>query len=238
VVLCIAVLTGQLTIGWSNDRLDWRADRAVGRMDKPVATGAVPLRTIDNAIAVAGVACVAFSLALGWRAGLTHLGAVGCGWLYNAVLKGTWLSWLPYAAAFAALPAIATMALPGHPLPAGWVVLAAALIGVGANLTNALPDLERDSATGFRGLPGRLGARPSASIAVLLLLLASALVAAGPPGPVSTTGWVGFGLTLGIVVVTFPLVWRSARTRLPFYGLMALVPIDVIVLLVGGHRLR
>src|SRR3954454_24113139 len=32
-----AVLTGQLSIGWCNDLVDARRDRAVGRTDKPLA---------------------------------------------------------------------------------------------------------------------------------------------------------------------------------------------------------
>src|SRR5918994_1829605 len=36
-MVAAAVLTGQLSIGWLNDVLDARRDRAVGRLDKPVA---------------------------------------------------------------------------------------------------------------------------------------------------------------------------------------------------------
>jgi hypothetical protein len=103
-LLALAVLAGQLSIGWSNDRLDAARDRAVARTDKPIATGELAHRTVEVAIAVALAACVACSLALGWRAGLLHLAAVSCGWLYNLWLKATWFSWLPYAAAFGALP--------------------------------------------------------------------------------------------------------------------------------------
>jgi 4-hydroxybenzoate polyprenyltransferase len=39
-----AVLTGQLSIGWSNDYLDAESDRAVLRSDKPIATGAMKPR--------------------------------------------------------------------------------------------------------------------------------------------------------------------------------------------------
>src|SRR5215203_2551223 len=38
-----AVLSGQLTIGWSNDLVDLARDRAVGRTDKPLVTGALPV---------------------------------------------------------------------------------------------------------------------------------------------------------------------------------------------------
>jgi 4-hydroxybenzoate polyprenyltransferase len=41
VLVAGAVLTGQLSIGWCNDLVDRDRDRAAGRTDKPVASGAV-----------------------------------------------------------------------------------------------------------------------------------------------------------------------------------------------------
>ena len=52
-----------------------------------------------------------------------------------------------------------------------WLIVAAALLGGGAHLLNAIPDLDADRVTGIRGLPQRLGARPSLILASLLLLL-------------------------------------------------------------------
>ena len=40
VLLVAAVLAGQLSVGWSNDLVDRTRDRAAGRRDKPLATGA------------------------------------------------------------------------------------------------------------------------------------------------------------------------------------------------------
>ena len=64
-----AVLTGQLSIGWSNDYLDAERDRAVNRRDKPVATGAVAPRVAGIASAVALVMTLALSAALGGPGG-------------------------------------------------------------------------------------------------------------------------------------------------------------------------
>jgi 4-hydroxybenzoate polyprenyltransferase len=233
-----AVLFGQLTIGWTNDRVDADSDREVGRVVKPVAMGEVSLVSIDAAIAVALLATVAFSLALGWRAGLLHLGAVGCGWLYNLWLKRTWLSWLPYAVAFGALPGIATLALPHPVAPGWWVVAAAGLLGVAANLTNALPDLEADRMVGAHGVATRLGARASLRLAMLLLVAAALCILFGPAGRPTWTGWVGATLTIGIVLGVSPFLRRRVNTSLPFYALIALVPIDVLMIVGGGRRLR
>ncbi|HYF74117.1 MAG TPA: hypothetical protein VD864_14900, partial [Nocardioides sp.] len=41
VLVASAVLAGQLTVGWSNDLLDEARDRAVGRTEKPLVSGAV-----------------------------------------------------------------------------------------------------------------------------------------------------------------------------------------------------
>lgn len=237
VIVAAAVLTGQLTIGWSNDYLDRQTDEAVGRQDKPIATGQVSAQTIRVAILLAGAACIVLSLMLGWRAGLLHLGAVACGWIYNLWLKRTWLSWLPYSLAFGALPGIATFALPGHPAPPAWAVIAGALLGACANLTNALPDVEDDAATQSGGVASRLGARAAVVLAQFLLVAATAFIAAGPPGPPSAAAWTGLALTILVVAASAPTFWRRAQSRVPFYGVMVLVAIDIGLIMLSGQNL-
>ena len=101
-----AVLTGQLSIGWSNDLIDLARDRAVGREDKPLVDGRVSERTVRVACALAVVATVPLSLACGWLAGPVHLVCVAAGWAYNLGAKATPWSWLPYAVAFGGLPVV------------------------------------------------------------------------------------------------------------------------------------
>ena len=91
-----AVLSGQLSVGWSNDWVDADRDRAVGRKDKPVVQG-MPVATLRRAALLALRACVPLSLLMGRYAGAAHLVAVASAWLYNARLKSTVLSFLPYA---------------------------------------------------------------------------------------------------------------------------------------------
>ena len=237
VLLAVAVFCGQLTIGWTNDLHDREADRLVGRQDKPLALEVLSPGTVARAIAVASAASVAFSFTLGWGAGLVHLFAVGCGWAYNFWLKGTWASAVPYALAFAALPCIATLALPEPRWPGAWAAGAGALLGVAANLTNAVPDLEHDSVAGFHGLASRLGAYPSVVLSAVLLVGAAACVAFGPAGPPSVVGWTGFAVSAVVAAVAVPLLRRDAGSRVPFYGLMLLVPIDLAMILIDNHHL-
>jgi UbiA prenyltransferase family len=111
VVVTAAVFAGQLTISWGNDLLDTKPDRDAGRRDKPLATGELTSTVVLTSLVLAAIACVVLSFLVGWRSALVHLGVgVTSGHLYNAALKGSVWSWLPYAMAFGTLPAAVTLA--------------------------------------------------------------------------------------------------------------------------------
>lgn len=224
-----AVLAGQLTIGWANDLLDADRDAAVGRVDKPIAGGVLDPGLVVACLAAAGVACVALSAVLGWRAALVHLVLlVGMGHAYNLGLKATALSWLPYAVAFGSLPAVVSLAGPDRAAPAWWLVVAGTALGVGAHLLNALPDLDDDLATGVRGLPHRLGARASRVAAAVVLAGASLAAALGPgdPGPLA---WAALALVAVLAVVA-----ASGRGRTPFRAAVVVALVDVVLLVAPG----
>lgn len=221
-----AVFTGQLSIGWSNDLIDAARDREVERGDKPIARGDLPPRVVKRAIAVALVLCVVLSLSCGWASGLVHLGlGVASGWAYNLGLKRTIASPLPYAIAFGTLPAVVTLALPSPGWPPAWMLTTGALLGVGAHLLNALPDLANDEATGVRGLPHRLGAATVRRIAPVTLLAGSVSVVLGA-GP-SVLGVVALCACLALTVTAM-----VARGRLPFLLAIGIAFIDVASLIV------
>lgn len=237
-LVALAVLAGQLSVGWSNDRIDAERDRRVGHEGKPIAAGEVSLPAVDRAIAASLVGTVVFSLLLGWRAGLVHLAAVAAAWLYNVDLKGTWLSWLPYTVAFGALPAVATLALPGHPLPDGWVMGTGALLGTSVNFANALPGLARHPRSDIRGLPDRIGGKASLLMAGALLAAAAALVTWAPAGPPKPAGWVCAALTAALLLGGVPTLWRRAESRAPFYGVLLIAPIVLIVMVLTARPLH
>ncbi|MEU0283888.1 UbiA family prenyltransferase [Streptomyces sp. NPDC006195] len=227
-----AVLTGQLSVGWSNDAVDAARDTAAGRRAKPVVDGAVGARTVRAAAVTALVLCVPLSLAYGALAGVVHLVGVTAAWLYNVRLKSTVLSWLPYAIGFASLPAFVTLGLPGQPRPAWWIVTAAALVGVGAHLGNVLPDIEADLALGVRGWPQRLG---PAAVRLLLpapLVAATVLLALGGAGVV---GAVAVAVAL-ITAVGGSLLGRR-RPKVPFLAAIVVAGVDVALLLWRGAAL-
>lgn len=233
-LVALAVLAGQLSVGWSNDWLDARRDVAVGRADKPVVTGLVTAATLRAAALVALGACLVLSLATGLLPGVVHVVAVGVAWSYNALLKATWWSWAPYAVSFGLLAVFVVLAAPGEGRPAPWAVAAAALLGVGAHVANTLPDLEDDAATGVRGLPHRLGRRASSVLAPVLLAAASALVVLAPPTPPGPVTW-----ALGAVAVVLALAAGAVgvvrpRSRAPFALSMAVAGVCVVLLVLAA----
>lgn len=230
-----ALLSGQLSVGWSNDWIDAGRDLRTARPDKPVARGELTAGALRTAALSAAAACVPLSLAMGLRAGLAHLAAVAAAWAYNARLKSTVLSWAPYAFSFGLIPSIVTLGLPGSPWAPAWATAAGALLGVGAHLANVLPDLADDAATGVRGLPHRLGAAGSAAVSAVLLLAATGTLAVGP-GRVG--GLAGVALVAAALVTGVGLaLGRRPGSRAPFRAVLVVAALDVALLLARGSSL-
>ncbi|MFN8198623.1 MAG: UbiA family prenyltransferase [Nakamurella multipartita] len=228
VLVVAAVLAGQLSIGWSNDLIDRSRDRSVGRADKPLATGALSVRLVTAACASAVVAAVVLSLLCGLVAGLVHLVCVAAGWAYNLGLKRTVWSWVPYAVAFGGLTIFVSLAAPAAAVPPLWQPTVGAMLGVGAHLVNALPDLADDEATGVRGLPHRLGARLTRLLSVVVLVAASVVVV-----------WASDQVRLPIRIAVLLLVAALAaialltRGRTPFRAAIAIAVVDALLLVLA-----
>ncbi|HEY9311507.1 UbiA family prenyltransferase [Williamsia sp.] len=226
-VLMVAVFSGQLVVGWTNDLIDRERDRQVGRTDKPLATGDLSPKTAVEAVALAGIVCVAASFACGLPAALVHLLlGVGSALAYNTGLKSTVLSWLPYFVAFGSLPVVVTLTADPSHLPPAWMIAVSGLLGTGAHLLNVMPDLADDAATGVRGLPHLLGARRLPYVAGVLLVGASAIAVLAN----SQLLWMWAGL---VVVIVIALVTMRGTGRVPFYGAIAIAGIDVTMLVLS-----
>ena len=164
-LIALTVLSGQLSVGWSNDAIDYPSDSNVSRVTKPIVAGLVSRVQVWHAAVIAAIICVPLSLANGFLAGVLHLSAVASAWLYNLYLKSTVLSWLPYAFSFAALPAFVMLSVPTatgrNTTIEWWAVLAGGLLGISAHFANVLPDMALDKENDVRGLPQVLGAKAS-----------------------------------------------------------------------------
>ncbi|WP_137846461.1 UbiA family prenyltransferase [Microbacterium sp. 2FI] len=229
-LLSASVLFGQLSIGISNDAFDAERDRAVGRSDKPIARGDVSVRTAWVAASACLVVALALSAPLGWRMLAAHALALGSAWSYNAGLKSTALSVVPFIVTFGLFPSLATLSAPDPAFAAGWAWIAGAALGIAVHLTNVLPDLDDDAQTGVRGLPHRLGARASAVIAAAAVLAGAVAVLLGTSdgvlAAVSALSWVLFA---GVVVTALGTMVR-ALGRPPGRILFRLVMLAALLL--------
>ena len=174
------MLFDQVSVGLSNDWIDAERDRAVGRTDKPVAQGQIGVATVRAAAWIAAAVVTASHPSAGFRG---HGGARGRAGLGMVVQRR--------AEELADLGASRTWSASGScprsrasrgrlpALPAWWVFAAGALLGIAAHFANVLPDLDDDRRTGIRGLPHRLGLRPSIVITWVALLLGAVAVTVG-----------------------------------------------------------
>lgn len=221
-----AVLSGQLSIGWSNDLVDLGRDRRSGRLDKPLATGAISPTAARVACALAVVVSVSVGFVCGPAVGTANVVCTAAGWAYNFGVKATAWSWLPYAVCFGGLPVLVSFAAPAGAFPPLWMPVAGALLGVGAHILNVLPDLADDAATGVRGMPHRVGPRLGPPLAVGILTAGTVVIVFGAGvSPVAAV------VALGVVALLVALVLAGRHAFLAAIGI-ALVD---VVLLVGAR---
>ncbi|MET0989013.1 MAG: UbiA family prenyltransferase [Glaciihabitans sp.] len=234
-LLGLSMLANQVSVGLSNDWIDAERDKAVGRRDKPVALGEVTVAIVRAVAWASAAASVLLMLPLGVPAALAQAVFIASAWGYNAVLKGTAASVVPYIVSFGLLPVIVTLSLPDPSGAAWWAIAAGALLGVAAHFTNVLPDLEDDRRTGVRGLPHRLGRRVSGLVTFIALATATVLVVTGAMVTPPVLGWVGLLLGLAVTVLGGVLVVSRPPTRLLFQLIIAGALINVALLALSGE---
>ena len=175
-VIAFGVFTGQLVVGWSNDLYDYQDDLAHQRINKPLVAGLISQEFLRKWIKI----MLPFSFVanllgpLGIKGGLVYMLGIACGVGYNFYFKFSWLSPLPYAIAFAALPS--SIAISKDITPPLWMWLGGALFGMAAHFINVLKDMKADQKSGIRGLPQRLGSRNSIIVAIALIALGVAVL--------------------------------------------------------------
>src|SRR5512133_802138 len=191
----LALLAGllvcnQYAAGALNDAVDTEADAAADR-GKPIQRGAISRRAVATAAVVAGVASLGFGLALGQATFALAVVGLACAWSYDLWLKGTVFSALPFAVAVPIVPLFGYGAAGRFPAVLWWAWPIGALLAVATHLADALPDVERDRATGVRGLATRLGVGRAAAVAAacyaaavaMALVLGLAALPVGARGP-------------------------------------------------------
>jgi len=170
-VIAFGVFTGQLVVGWSNDLYDFDDDLKHQRSKKPLVSGLITKQYLQKWLRF----MVPFSLIanllgpLGVRGGSVYMLGIACGIAYNFFFKFNFLSPLPYAIAFAALPSSVVISKDLNP-PLS-MLLGGALFGMAAHFINVIKDMDQDQASGIKGLPQLLGKVKSIAAAAALIAL-------------------------------------------------------------------
>lgn len=229
----LAVLAQQFSVGLSNDWLDAGRDKAVKRLDKPVAQGMVPLASVRTASIASAVIALALASALGIAAFLWMLLMLAIGWAYNLGLKANSFSVVPYILGFGILPAFVTLSGQDPELPPLWVMIVAGLFGVAAHFANTLPDLLADKQTGVRALPHILGQKASALVIAVTASSASLILVTQSSKLDPLVSIAGLGLTVALSLLASVLALRPNPPKLVFHLLLAASLVNVVMLMLG-----
>jgi 4-hydroxybenzoate polyprenyltransferase len=229
----LAVLAQQFSVGLSNDWLDAGRDKAVKRMDKPLAQGMVPLASVRTASIASAVIALTFAFSLGISAFLWMLLMLAIGWVYNLGLKANGFSVVPYILGFGILPAFVTLSGQDPALPPVWVMIVAGLFGVAAHFANTLPDLLADKQTGVRALPHILGQKASALVIAITASSASIILVTQSSKLDPLVSIAGLGLTVVLSLLASFLALRPNPPKLVFHLLLAASLVNVVMLMLG-----
>ena len=166
--LGLAMLGIQFSIGAINDLAD--ADRDAGaKGSKPIPGGLISPTTAR--VVGAGALVAGLVLAASVNRGALILAALGAavGIVYDLRLKGTPVSWLPFAVGVPLLPLFAWLGASGT-IPAAILVATVVAFPAGAALAlaNELPDIERDAQAGLSTLSQMLGRRAAWALGAAL----------------------------------------------------------------------
>jgi 4-hydroxybenzoate polyprenyltransferase len=159
----------QAGIGTINDLLDAPHD-AGHKPGKPIPAGLVEPGVARLVAATAFATGLALAVPSGWPTLALGLVVIAIGMTYDLWLKGTALSWLPFAAGIPLLPVYGWLGATGS-LPGIFLILVpiAVLAGAALAIGNALADLERDEAAGIGSIAVALGAGRAAAVHIVLV---------------------------------------------------------------------
>jgi 4-hydroxybenzoate polyprenyltransferase len=204
--LGLGMLFLQFAIGIANDLTDAPAD-ALAKPNKPLPAGLLTRGQVGVAVSVAIAVGLLAAASVGAEALVLGIIGLADGLLYDLRLKGTALSWAPFAAGVALLPLYGWLGATGAwPMALWGVVAMAVLAGLTLALANALADLEKDRRSGVRSVATALGRGrtlaldAALALALQVIALATSLALGADPRALAVIlagaglGWIGVGL--------------------------------------------
>lgn len=233
-LIFVVVLLQQISVGLSNDWLDYKRDLIAGRDDKPAVNGEVKVSALRTGAIGAALLAQSTSFIFGPTAAVVMFGMLVAGWSYNLGMKSNWTSVIPYAAGFGLIPIFVGVASTEPFMPPAWVVLAASLLGVSAHFANVLPDIEADKLTGVKSLPHILGQKFSAMSIAITALSATSLVVTQSENLDYSVATIGLISNVVIVSLASLLSLRKEPPRAAFLLFILATLVNVVLLMVGS----
>jgi 4-hydroxybenzoate polyprenyltransferase len=233
----MVMIANQAGIGLGNDWLDCVSDRAINRVDKPLASGDLSLSLARNTSVGLGLTALVLSALLGLYPLVAQGVMLAAGWWYNLHAKRHWSSAFSYLLGFSLLPVFPLLAMTPPEFPSWWIVVVAGLLGVSAHFANALPDLGTDRQQGVRGLPQRMGPRWSGICLAVGVVGATATITLAAVG---LPGW--FRLTTAVLALTAAttaavLAFRHTPPRIIFPLVMVSAVVCVAAIIIDLRAL-
>jgi len=243
--ILLAVLLHQLSVGFSNDWLDFAVDKAARRTDKPTVSGLVDVALIKWLSLSSAALALVVTLGLGFWALAVMVFLLLVGWAYNLGMKSNWTSVIPYILGFGSIPLYVGVAATDlyvgvaatDPfLVPPWTVLVAALLGISAHFANVLPDMLEDNLTGVNALPHILGQRISAFVIGCTALLATVIVITQSTKVSFELAASGLAVVILLVTVASILSLKPKPPRIVFPLLMITALVNVVLLFLGSDK--
>lgn len=233
-LIFLIVLLQQISVGLSNDWLDYKRDVIAARNEKPAVNGTVKVSELRAGAIAAAVLAQATSFIFGPTAALVMFAMLVAGWAYNLGMKSNWSSFIPYAVGFGLIPIFIGQASTETFWTEAWIVIAASLLGVSAHFANALPDIEADRLTGVKSLPHILGQKLSALAIALTALSATVIVVTQSASLDPAWATIGLVSNVAIVGLASVLSLRKDPPRAAFFLLIFASLVNVVLLMLGS----
>ena len=171
----LAILSGQFSIGLSNNYFDLKNDKKSGRTDKYILNGVLSKNFVIGLAVILLIISTIASLLISLPAGLVHVAALIIGWAYNIYFKNTFLSLTMYMLAFGLIPIFAALL---NDIDVQWlVVLAFINLGGAVHIADALSDYNYDNNSGIKGFVNTQSIRSNKQLLVFFSVVFLALIA-------------------------------------------------------------
>lgn len=229
----LAMLFQQFSVGLSNDWLDYSRDLKSKRRDKPAVAGLIKVSEIQASSFIAAFLALLISFLINLPTGMLMILMLVIGWAYNLGMKSNWSSVIPYALGFGSIPIFVGLAAGSLDQIHLWIVLAAMLLGISAHFANALPDLIEDKANNVKALPHVLGQRISSLAISITALAANFLVVTQSSNLSEFVAVTGVVLTTTLVGLASLLSLRPKPPRIVFPLLILASFVNVVLLVIG-----